>query len=318
MSTMAMADTLIGEITPELLSGRLQYAFDNWLAGELPLLTGAITLEKAAQFQAYRETAVGEFYANEDNGYAHSLAVYNRLKEIAKQSPKMMQLVIGPHRYVNEPDERVFLQRVERVFTWAAMLHDLMRFFGFGTPDHEIPAVKLARAAFGQEVELPDWLANAMIRHDYFCPIADGEEVPMLFLESSLAEMFRLADKTSLPPADEVDRWRKYGRRYGTKFYNRDLPDDVRFDLPHNYEQRDQVTYLLMLFAVQPSDFYAHEAAEIYRRWALGKAEALRRIMAIAREERVSERAVMDIIQRFHRHYGLPMPEGSEYLRVYS
>lgn len=318
MSTMAMADTPIGEITAELLAGRLQYAFTNWLTGELPPLTGAITLEKVEQFQASRETAVSEFYANEDHGYAHSLAVYNRLKEIARQSPKMMRLAIGPHRYINEPDERVFAQRIERVFTWAAMLHDLMRFFGFGTPDHEIPAAKLARAAFDQEFELPDWLAKALIRHDYFCPIADGEELPMLFLESSLAEIFRLADKTSLSPADEVDRWRKCGQRYGTKFYDPSLLDDVRFDLSHNYEQRDQLTYLFMLFAVQPSDFYAQEAAEIYRQWALGKAEALRRIMAIAREERVSERVVMATIKRFHLYHGLPMPAGSESLRVYS
>ncbi len=309
MTTMAMADTPIGEITPELLAGRLRFAFNDWLSGGTPPFISAITAERVVQFQANAEVAVGEFYANDDLGYAHSCAVYNRLKEIAEQSPRMIRLMTD--------QEKLSDRQAGCLFTWAAMFHDLMRFFGFGTPDHEVPAAKLARAAFSGELDLCDSLAKAVICHEYLCPIADGKELPILFQKSPLAEMFRLADKTSLSPADEVDRWWKRGKRYGTKFYDLYLPDSIRFNLPHNYELRDQLTYLLMLFAVQPSDFYAHEAAEIYRQWALGKAEALCRVTVIAREEKISERAVMEAVVRFHRHYRLPLPEGIEGLRIY-
>jgi hypothetical protein len=175
----------------------------------------------------------------------------------------------------------------------------------------------LARLAFWKDSGIETAVIRAVACHDYFCPMSDGEELPSLFLKSPLAEIFRLADKTSLPPAKEVDRWYKYGQRDGQKFFNPDLPDKDRFDLQHNYERRDQITFLLVFFAVQPSDFYTREAAESYRQWAAGKTEALRRIMAICREEGASERAAMEVIVRFHRHYRLPLPEGVEGLRIY-
>lgn len=310
MSNWETLITPITEITPEVLIGLLRFVFNAWQDGELPPFTSAITAERVVQFQANAEVAVGEFYANDDLGYAHSCAVYNRLKEIAEQSPRMIRLMTD--------QEKLSDRQAGCLFTWAAMFHDLMRFFGFGTPDHEVPAAKLARAAFSGEPDLCDLLAKAVICHEYLCPIADGKELPILFQKSPLAEMFRLADKTSLSPAEEIDRWYRYGRRYGQKFFNPNLSDEVRFDLLHNYEQCDQLSILLVFFAVQPSDFYAYEVAEIYRQWARGKTDALRRIMAIARKEKTSERAVVGVVRRFYDHYQLPMPSGSESLRCYS
>jgi len=301
---MAMADTPITEIMPELLIGRLRFAFDNWLSGGVPP-------EKVAKFKAEAGAAVRTYYSNNDHGYGHSCAVYCQAKEIAGRSPKMMNLALQ--------EKGLTPQQGDWVLTWASVLHDLMRFFGYDTRDHEAAAGELARAAFWKDcMAIEEALAEAVVCHDYFCPIVNGEPMPLLFMKAPLTEIIRLADKTSISPVAEVNRWWEYGQRQALVFFNPDLPDAVRFDLQGNYGQRDFVTFLLAFFALQPSDFYAEEAASAYRQWARDKAEALRRILALAREQRVSERTVMEIIKRFHDCYNLPMPEGSKSLRVYS
>lgn len=303
MGNMAMIDTPIADITPELLIGRLLYAFEKWISGEIPV-------EKVKEFPGLTEDAVSEFFANADHGYAHSCAVYKRAREIVAQSPNIIRLV----------KERECLpeKEIDQILTWASMLHDLMRFFGYGSADHEAPAAEVARSAFWNDGATIEYqLLNAIVYHDYFCPISDEEELPLLFMKSPLAEIFRLADKISLSPAEEIERWYQYGLRLGQKFFKPDLPDKTRFDFLHNSEQRDQLSVLLVFFALQPSDFYAREAAEIYRQWARGKTEALCRLMTICREEGVSERSVMETVIRYHDHFGLHLPEGIEGLRIY-
>jgi hypothetical protein len=205
-----------------------------------------------------------------------------------------------------------------QMFVWAAVFHDLMRFFGCGTDNHEGPAAELARSAFfGVNSHVATALFEMIIHHDYLCPTVDGEPIPEVLLDSPLAEIIRLADKTSNPPVVEVDRWLNYAQGLGLVFFNPDLSDASRFDLRHRSEQRDQITFLLAFFALQPSNFYATEAAEIYRQWARGKTEALCRIMAICRKQGISEQVVLRMVIRFHEHYRLPLPEGIEGMRIY-
>lgn len=305
---MAMAETPIREICPELLSGRLLFALDNWLTGEIPAT-------RVEQFRLRTPEAVDEYFANGDHGYWHSCAVYERTQEIMAGSPQMVRLMIK--------QESLSAEQIGWVMVWASMFHDLMRFFGYGTPDHEAPAAELARSAFWKDAAIGDALVKAVIFHDYLSPIIDGKEAPLVLLESPLADIFRLADKTSVSPEEEINRWWLCGQRYQTKFFDEELTDPIRFNLPENHNQRDQVTFFLMLFALQAQDFYSGEARQFYQEWSDGKIMAYRRILSIARSLpiRVSERKIAGVFKRFfwsHSKNGLRLPPDWESVLLHS
>lgn len=243
------------------------------------------------------EKAVEDFFRNQDHGHAHSLGVYEKSLEILERSPN-----------VKRNATRSFsTEEIRHLLFAGAVFHDLARFFGYYTWEHELAGAELARSVFacthGQT------LYEMIVKHDYFSPLTDTDAMPVEVLSEPLPEILRLADKTSISPEQEVDRWWECGQRYGTPFFNPELTDEVRFDLKRNNAQRDQLTHFLLLFALQPSDFYSYEASSYYGLWAQGKEGVVAKILKLAGEQGYEKAEISGILRRFHEYYNLAVPQ---------
>ena len=277
----------VRRLTPTLLKDRLSLAVKS-----LELKMSPETIKKG----------VDEYFSNEDHGYAHGLTVYKKGLEILRLSPNIARNAAAIFSS-SEVDNLLFI---------GAMLHDIGRFLMCDHQQHERLGAELVQAIF----DLPHYrsphsqeLYDMIVRHDYFSPVTGEGDMPAE-LSKPLPEVLRLADKTSVSPELEVERWWACGQRYKTPFFNPELKDEVRFDLKHNNAERDQVTHFLLLFALQPSDFYSYEAATYYGLWAQGKGLAVASIMRLARECDCDESEVTGVLRRFHEHYGIALPQG--------
>lgn len=286
------------EISQEvMLELALRASGSIWKTGK-----GAEFFKNKGECRENWEQAVEKHFANADHGQAHGRNVALRALYYLAKSPNM-----------SDCHDRHFgggaLQN--NIVTAASIFHDFGRSMGFSTADHEEPSAWIAFHAYdGLPVIVREQIFNCIRRHDYFCPIVDGTPMPDVF-DNPLAEIVRLADKTSVAPDLEVRRWWDCGKEYGTNFFDRSISDDVRFDLQHNYPKRDQLTYLLMIFALQPRDFLYAEAAEHYRCWAKRKDDAVREIFLILRElscVAMDVALVRDVLRRFQERFKLEMP----------
>lgn len=244
------------------------------------------------------EKAVEEYFHNQDHGHAHSLNVYKKSLEIMGRSPNIRR----------NATRSFSMEEIKCLLFAGAVFHDLARFFGYGTYGHELAGAELARSAFAYPHSQA--LYEMIVKHDYFSPLTDVGAMPVEVLSKPLPEVLRLADKTSISPEQEVDRWWECGQRYGTPFFNPELTDGVRFDLKRNNAQRDQLMYFLLLFALQPSDFYSYEAASYYGLWAQGKEGVVAKIMKLADEQGYEQAEIRGILRRFHEYYDLALPQG--------
>ena len=289
----------IEEITQQFLLECLNYGFCRY---------SEYRREDSERFRAMAASSVEQYFGNEDHGFVHSRAVYGRCQELAGLSPQMVSFA--------KAQNTIGDRQIDDFFRAAAIYHDLMRFFGYGTVDHELPGAELAQAVFSNDDQLVLFeLKHALPRHDYFCKIVEGEVLPLCFKKNPLAELFRLGDKTSSSPAAELDRWWKCGQRYNTVFFDETMSDGVRFDFVHNHRQRDQITYFLLLLALQPSDFYAGEAQQAYARWSQGGSACIRGIIELAQRYLTSEQiaGVNGVIERFYQYFDLVSLPNSEY-----
>jgi len=188
-------------------------------------------------------TGIREFMSNKDHGFLHSQAVLKRCHEITAHCPELKRELVAI-----DLDDTI----IEKFFTWGSILHDIARFLGYpGVDAHQKAGANLALASFQNEFEddfIPITLSEIILRHDYFCRIIDNKPLPELFKYNPLAEIFRLADKISNTPEDELFRYYLTGQRLNVAFF-KPMPFKQRIDFVNNYHERDMITHFLILFS---------------------------------------------------------------------
>jgi hypothetical protein len=253
--------------------------------------------------------AVEDFFKNKDHGFPHSVLVRERCCQLWSSCHNIRQCFLETQseqwHKANNSD-----QLVNALFSIEALCHDYGRFCGCHFSGHEHFGAVLATLVCGMMGLYQEggqvWAALEF--HDYMGRIASGEHSSLFTIASfPLAELFRLADKTSVTPAEEVERYWQTARRYKMPLFDPTITDEVRFDLARNANQRtDSLTWMLLLFAQQPSDFLFRETAAAFDRWRDKKA-LLDKMMEIAAIEGYSEDVIFAAIRRFHNHHGLSM-----------
>ena len=290
-----------GDLTEQNLAGRLLIGFESWSAPD----------DYKNQFINKLPSIINEYWWSWHHGLDHSLRVISRLHELAEQSPKIMAF------YWNNLPAKTDKQKEQKIaglLHWAAILHDLGRFFGFSLEDHQQFGAILARSCFDTDLDLEvglmaQRLYNLIACHDYLTPQISGYGLPQVFYDEPLAELFRLADKTLLTPAEEMKRYYETGKWLKTPFYKPELTDDARFDFSTEEKDRDALCYAMILFAIQPQDFLYQETATAYAEWAKGKYYAFRELIRQAREENLSAEDILKIhgiMERFFAKFNLP------------
>ncbi|HLD28670.1 MAG TPA: hypothetical protein VJB67_03575 [Patescibacteria group bacterium] len=246
---------------------------------------------------------VHRYMATDDHGYAHSVRVWRRCQELITECPLLW-------RMIRKSEDQLHLNMVSDrnyrlVLIWASVLHDFSRFIAGTTFDnHQYRSAVVSSRLFTNQRYVGE-LINLIEHHDYFCEIMDGL-MPIKAM-TPLAELFRLADKTSVSPAEEILRYHQTGNRRQTPFFDPTLSDQFRFNLylAARNLQTDQITWFLMLFVLQSTDFIYRETADQYARWARGKKLALAQIAELCLQHRVDYEQVFGIIVRFMAHHKL-------------
>lgn len=267
---------------------------------------------------------VYDFWRNEDHGLAHSIRVYERSVQIARACQNIIRGFHG--RYNLDSDQNAHMsihlhysaQDIHGMFVWSALLHD---FFRFKPPldtlkEHQRAGALFARDCFKNDLPFNTTmiLYEMIAHHDYICEITDKEKMPSVFLNNPLAEMFRLADTTSLSPVEEICRYYATGKRYNNaKFFDPELSLESRIGFSIPYEKWDFLNHFLLFFAIQPSDWFYAETSELYRQWQEetegGKSRAMAKIFDMAREEGCSMEdiyQIREVFRSFFAKYGLP------------
>lgn len=240
------------------------------------------------------------YFKNEDHGFKHSQAVFKRCLAIMDQSPMLGGL------YPDEDDNII------KIMVLASILHDLGRFLGAKFMSHQRVGADLAKdiavgTAFNRALYL------AILEHDYISPLVDYRSFPHSLLQP-LSEIFRLADKTSLSPSEEIRRYYQTGKTFwpAMPFFNPDMPDEVRFNFSFDETNSDMLCWFLRLFALQATDFIFGDTRDAYAYWARGKIAALDTIGELCLEEEYLDgrvpadpREVKDVVWRFVNKYHL-------------
>ena len=266
------------------------------------------TREEIDQEIAKLPQEVFDFWRNEDHGLAHSKQVLERALVILRACPNMLRAC-----YLKGVDPI----DIGGLLTWASILHDFARFTSNSSlAEHQLAGANLARGCFRGEMSesVCDALYGMIRHHDYICEFVDGKQLPSVFIENPLAEIFRLADKTSLPPVEEILRYYATGKRLNAStFFDADLPLETRFDFESDKSAWDFVNYFLLFFAIQPSDWFFGETRALYRQWqektAGGKSRAAAKIIQLAADEGLDIAQIVkltDVMDKFFWKYGLP------------
>jgi len=220
---------------------------------------------------------VNDFWTNSDHGLSHSQAVWRRCQEIIKASPQLWPIA---RMQVDDSEEEA-----SRVLILASIFHDLARFLNAPFEVHEWQGAKIAeKNLLGSSLLFP--VCSAIMNHDYINYLVNGQASPLNAV-LPLSEIFRLADKTSISPKDEVIRYYETGRRLAPDrpLFDPSIADEVRFDLQHVNDQGDCLTWFLIIFALQSTDFLYGDTRDAYAYWARGKKAALEAISDLCRQE---------------------------------
>lgn len=260
--------------------------------------------------------AVHEFWRNGDHGLEHSRQVLDRALLIKRSCPNLLRHC-NTHG-INPNDAADLLK-------WAAILHDFTRFAGYPTlAQHQRAGSNLAYYCFKDEIfsHLATALFHMLAHHDYFCEFVNGEHLPRTFIDCPLAEIFRLADKTSCAPAEEITRYHKTGTRVNAAkplnesavpFFDQNLTFEQRFDHFGNHADWDFLNYFLLLFAIQPQDWFYGETRDLYREWqdktGGGKSMTCAKILELAAAEGLDGEEIFKlstVLDAFFRKFNLP------------
>lgn len=209
------------------------------------------------------------YFDNLDHGHSHSQAVWDRCQAIIKESPNLWPMAKMQIK-LSDGD-----QEAKQVLMLAAIFHDMGRFLGASFEDHEQVGANLSiKITVG--TCLADPLYYAIVNHDYICPLVDGDDRPRSTM-FPLSEIFRLADKTSISPSAEIQRYHLTGRRLAPDMplYDPTVSDEIRFQLSKNIVKSDELTWFLIIFALQSTDFIYGDIRDAYAYWARGKFKAL-------------------------------------------
>lgn len=251
--------------------------------------------------QAKIKKAVSDYFADYEHGVKHSQGVWSRCRQIIANAPNVWRLALSK---LPEADNW-------EILFWSSVMHDFSRFLEIDFAYHEKTSADLSSQIFaGRGREFAGILWRVIAWHDYFCPLANGRPLPVEIMHP-LAEIFRLADKTSVSPEQEVMRYYETGKKTGTPFFNPDLPDSARYDFVHNQKQRDQLTWLLLIFTMQPTDFIYKETSWLYQRWLRGKATAMAKVRELAAKEKdingqpIDQEKVTQIILNLYKPHEL-------------
>jgi len=289
----------VDDIKPKQLTMVLAEASANLEAdGHYPELQNAIASEQK------RHGIVTRYFSHTHYGYNHGLAVSKRALELVFYSPGIKEFCQDVYHFTDA--------QMQSLLTWAAVFHDMGKFAGHPR-HHEEPGSNIISFAFQQlGPEVSKALQQMVEHHDFFCAIVDGCSMPPILRTFPLAEVLRLADRTSITPEEEVNRWWLYGRKAGTPLLDGSLPNEVRFTFDRKKARVDQLTFFLMLFAIQRRDFFFTDNAESFSQWAKGRGSALSRIADIFAEEGCSAKelqAMYRIVHEFHEHKKFEMPD---------
>ncbi|MFA6526056.1 MAG: hypothetical protein WCT26_01410 [Candidatus Buchananbacteria bacterium] len=279
--------------------------------------------EKEREIQRLPQT-VWEFWRNDDHGLAHSIKVYERCLEISSACLNIFRGFHGRYNLDNDQNAHMSIRMhysaedLNGFFVWSALLHDFYRFLPphDSFKEHQVKGAHLAGFCFKEDGphECQEILYDMLARHDYICEIVNKERLPHEFLRNPLAEIFRLADKTSLSPVDEISRYYATGKRLNDrKFFDPELTMEARLNFSNDYSGWDFLNHFLLFFSIQPSDWFYGETREQYRKWQEetegGKSRALAKIFDMAREEGCSTEdiyQIREVFRSFFTKYGLP------------
>lgn len=275
----------VAELSPEVLEFCLDYS-------------GALQEGQNAK-------EIAAFYMqNDDHGFSHSQAVWNRCKQITDQSSLLWQMAV-----MQAGGKEIY---AKKVLILASIFHDMGRFLGAKFDTHELVGADLARNIIaGSPLEAS--LFYAIVNHDYICQLVNGYDMPKSIM-LPLSEIFRLADKTSIPADQEIRRYHQTGRRVAPDMplFNPAISDDVRFNLRQDIIKGDELTWFLIMFALQSTDFIYGDTRDSYAYWARDKARALETVGDLCLEEEyldgktpVDPNEAKEVIKRFCRKYNL-------------
>ncbi|MEK7072707.1 MAG: HD domain-containing protein [Patescibacteria group bacterium] len=259
-----------------------------------------ICLEQAGVFPSVTR----QYFENTDHGFRHSQAVWDRCQEIIRQSPLLWQMT----KMQIDCTESCAL----KVLILASIFHDIGRFLGSSFETHEAVGAELARIIVeGSCIE--EAFFHAILHHDYISPLVSGQEMPYSAM-LPFSEIFRLADKTSISPKDEIRRYHQTGKRVApdVPVFDLTIPDEIRFNFNSGFKKGDELSWFLIIFALQSTDFTYGDSRDAYAYWARGKREALETIGDLCLEEEylegktpVDPNKAKDVIRRFCKKYDL-------------
>jgi len=230
--------------------------------------------------QEIRELYASEFnhsLNSNDHGLPHAANIYGKIIEIIE-------------RFSEEERREIDIERLEAM----CIFHDAGRFLvpiesapnyakrkRKGQVLHEYTGVLLAKI-FGYSDPV---IREGILRHDYFSADFDPGKKPPVSLE---AQILRAADKTSVDPADEIERYDQYRRKFNFPLFNRDTPIEFRLDWNFSLKRdprTDQLCYFFAVLALRPEDFIHPVLQEYYRDWSRQKKAAVDRILEIVRKD---------------------------------
>src|SRR3989338_1070906 len=231
--------------------------------------------------QEIREEYIMEFdhfLGSNDHGLPHASRVYLKVLEIFERFSEEDQRIINNTERLQAMcvfhDSGRFLVPIELAPNYAKRKRK-------GQILHEYAGALLAKI-FGYSDPI---IREGILRHDFFSSDFDPGKKPPISLE---AQILRAADKTSVAPADEIERYDQYRRKFNFQLYNRDT--DIEFRINWNFSKKrdprtDQLCYFFAVLALRPEDFTHPALQEYYREWSLQKKAAVDKIIEIVRKE---------------------------------
>ncbi len=256
------------------------------------------------------KAAIDRFFNDHTHGVLHSNYVFERCLDLMAACPNLCKSLLQEGTGDGRVD-RVTTEDLILLSFVGSLFHDFGRSCDRHFSDHERFGANLARVILLSQGKHPwksEMVEFMLVQHDYMGFVACVDQgIMAISRQYPLAELFRLADKTSFPPAAEVERYWQTARQYNMPLFDRTIPDEVRFDLVRNTDKRtDSLTWMLLLFAQQPSDFLFRETAAAFDRWH-DKKVLLAKISEIAAVEGYDGDDIFATIRRFHDHHGLDL-----------
>lgn len=158
-----------------------------------------------------------------------------------------------------------------------------------------------------QQEKIEDYIRN----HDFFNTRLDGtEHTEPKSLEGQIT---RLSDRISTSIEEEIERYRRTGKRLKTKYFNSDISFKERINFSFwnmwiyiKSGRFDEFTFLLALLSQTPKDFSNPILAKIYEKRSSDKQKGIKKIIEIAQKEWYPEseiKTMENLIDKYIKHF---------------